>query len=134
MSTPLSHDRLVALTAEKMVHLGYTRSATLARLHSLGYTRIRASHIDRFAACDKIGGFIPNATAFSGTGFVVAEAESQEGLTASHTVEQWRSFHAQASRLGGCFVAAVNKSDAPAARALLKQVCGSATDVDVWTF
>ncbi len=120
MSTPLSHDRLVALTAEKMVHLGYTR--------------IHASHIDRFAACDKIGGFIPDATAFSGNVFVIAEAESQEGLTASHTVEQWKRFHAQARRLGGFFVAAVNTSDAPAARTLLKQVCGSATDADVWTF
>ncbi len=120
LSTPLSHDRLVELTAERMVHLGYHR--------------VCASHIDRFTACDKISGFIPDATAFSVSVLVIAEAESREGLTASHTVEQWTSFHAQASRLGGFFVTAVNKSDEPAAKALLKQVCGSATNIDVWTF
>ena len=112
--------RLVELTADKMVHLGYTR--------------VRASHIDCFTACDEIGGFIPDATAFSGSVFVIAEAESQDGLAASHTVEQWKSFHAQANRLGGFFAAVVNNADGPAAKALLKQVCGSATNVDVWTF
>jgi hypothetical protein len=120
LSTLLSHGRLVELTAERMVHLGYTR--------------VCASHINRFTACEEIGGFIPDATAFSGSAFVIAEAESQDGLAASHTVQQWTSFHAQASRLGGFFVATVNKSDEPAAQALLKQVCGSATNVDVWTF
>lgn len=120
MSTPLSHDRLVELTAERMVHFGYTR--------------VCASHISRFAACDKIGRFIPDATAFSGPTFVIAEAESQDGLAASHTVEQWTSFQAQASRVGGFFVASVNRTDEAAARALLKQVRGSATNADVWAF
>lgn len=114
------HHKLVELAADHMI--------------ALGYTRVRASHLDRFTACDQIGSYIPDVTAFSGSAFVVAEAESRDGLALAHTEAQWKTFHNQANNAGGFFVAVVNKSDVLAANALLKQVCGSAANVDVWTF
>lgn len=115
-----AHDRLVELTAKHMV--------------SQGFTSIRASHIARFTACDQIGDYIPDATAFVGGVFVVAEAESHDGLVQAHTEAQWKTFHSYASRYGGRFVAVVNKSDEAAARTLLVQVCGNSANARVWTF
>lgn len=99
-----------------------------------GYTRVRASHTDRFAACDQIGDYIPDVTAFSGSISVVAEAESRDGLALAHTEAQWKTFHKHTNQVGGCFIAVVNKSDEAAARALLTRVCGSADNALVWTF
>lgn len=122
MTTPPSHahDKLVELTANHMV--------------SQGCTHVRASHIARFAACDQIGDYIPDVTAFVGDVFVVAEAESRDGLAQAHTEAQWKTFHSYASRYGGRFVAVVNKSDEASARALLTRVCGNAANTRVWTF
>ncbi|MGI4788292.1 MAG: hypothetical protein ACRYFS_05525, partial [Janthinobacterium lividum] len=60
------HDKLVEMTAAHMVNSGHTR--------------VRASHSDRFTICDQIGDYIPDATALSNGLFVVAEAESHDGL------------------------------------------------------
>jgi hypothetical protein len=55
-----------------------------------GYTRVRASHTNRFTACDQIGEYIPDVTAFLGNAVVVAEAESRDGLVQAHTEAQLR--------------------------------------------
>lgn len=119
MST-LAHDTLIEMTA--------------ARLVDLSYSRVRASHIARFNACEQIGSYIPDVTAFHGSTLVVMEAESHEGLTQAHTEAQWKTFHAHASRVGGFFVAVVNKADEHAARTLLTQVCGTASNAHLWVF
>ncbi len=120
MSAPISHDHLIELTADRMV--------------SQGYTRVRASHIVRFTACDRIGDYIPDVTAFSGNTFAVVEAESNDGLGQAHTEAQWKTFHKHANHVGGHFIAVVNKANETAARALLAQVCGPASNAQVWTF
>lgn len=120
MSTPIPHDRLVEMMADGLV--------------SQGYTRVRASHPNRFNACDQISDYIPDVTAFFGSTFVVVEAESSDGLGEAHTEAQWRTFHKHANQVGGHFVAVVNKSDEAEARALLTRVCGNAANVRVWTF
>ncbi len=122
MSVPSSqaHDSLVEMTANHMV--------------AQSYTRVRASHTDRFAACDQIGDYVPDVTAFYSNAFVVAEAESRDGLAQAHTEAQWRTFHSHVSRTGGHFIAVVSKADEAAARALLARVCGSASNVRLWTF
>ncbi len=119
MSTPTSHDRLVVLAADYMA--------------AQGYTRVRASHTDRFAACDQIGDYIPDVTAFSSSTFVVVEAESRDGLALAHTEAQWRTFHKHANQVGGHFIAVVNKTDEAAARVLQTRICGNAANVRVWT-
>ncbi len=118
MST-LAHDTLVELAANT--------------LQSQGCTHICASHISRFPACSQISSHIPDVTAFSGSTLVIVEVESREGLAQAHTAEQWETFHSHASRVGGHFIAVVNKMDELAARALLTQVCGNAANVQVWT-
>ncbi len=122
LSAPISHDhdKLVALTA--------------ACLINKGYTRVRACHVARFTACDQIGDYIPDVTAFNGNILVIVEAESRDGLAQAHTAAQWKTFHSHASRVGGYFIVVVNKSDEITARALLTQVRGSATNAQVWTF
>ena len=98
---------------------------------SQGFTHVQASHIVRFTACDQIGDYIPDVTAFVGDVFVVAEAESHDGLVQAHTEAQWETFHSYASRYGGRFVAVVNKSDEAAARTLLMRVCGNSANAQV---
>ncbi len=120
LSTPIPHDRLVEMTAE--------------RLASHGCAHVRASHPNRFRACDQIGDYIPDVTAFSGSTLVVVEAESSDGLGETHTEEQWRTFHNHASRVGDYFIAVVNKADEATARALLTRVCGNAANARLWTF
>ncbi len=114
------HDKLVEMTASRMVNQGFTR--------------VRSCHGDRYMACDQIGDYIPDTTALSGIAPVIAEAESREGLTEAHTEAQWKTFHSHANRVGGWFVAVVNKSDEAAAKVLLNRVCGIATNVQLWTF
>ena len=120
MSVPIPHDRLVELTADQLV--------------SQSYTRVRASHVARFTACDQIGNYIPDVTAFHGTTLVVVEAESSDGLALAHSQAQWKTFYNHANQSGGHFIAVVNKSDETAAQTLLAQVCGSASNAHLWTF
>lgn len=120
VNTSLDHDKLVALTA--------------ARLVDQSYSRVRASHIARFTACEQIGDYIPDVTGFNGSTLVIVEAESRDGLAQTHTSEQWAAFYRHANRVGGYFIAVVNKSDEVTARALLVQVCGNVANVQVWTF
>lgn len=122
LATPTRHDHdyLVALTAAKM--------------RSNGMTHIKASHIANFSQCSQIGDYIPDATAFIGNAIVIAEAESQEGLAAAHTTDQWEAFHANSTRYGGHFIAVVNKADETTARTLLIQVCGGAANAILWVF
>ncbi len=120
LSTPShDHEMPVELTANHMVRQGYTR--------------VRASHTNRFTACDQIGEYIPDVTAFYGNAGVVAEAESRDGLVQAHTEAQWKTFYGHVNRVGGHFIAVVNKSDEVAARSLLTRVCGSASNVRLWT-
>lgn len=104
-NTSLDHDKLVEMTATRLV--------------DLGYSRVRASHIARFSSCEQIGDYIPDVTAFNGSTLFIVEAESREGLAQTHTSEQWKAFHSHANRVGGHFIAVVNKSDEIAAHALL---------------
>lgn len=119
-TSPLSHDQLVA--------------ATVAEMKRQGMTRIYVSHLPGNVQPDPISGFIPDATALSGNTLVIAEAESREGLAASHTQAQWKAFHGHANRVGGHFVAVVNESDRVTAQSLLHQVCGNSANARVWTF
>ncbi len=119
-TSPLSHDQLVA--------------ATVAEMKRQGMTRIYASHLPGDIQPDPISGFITDATALSGNTLVIVEAESREGLAASHTQAQWKAFHGHANRVGGHFVAVVNQPDQVMTQALLHQVCGSAVNAHLWTF
>lgn len=120
VSGRLDHDQLVA--------------ATVREMRRQGMAHVRASHIPTIMPPEPIGGYIPDTTAYYGGLFCVAEAESAHGLTQQHTASQWNAFFSYASRVNGYFIAVVARADKPAAEALLRQICGNASNAFVWTF
>jgi O-methyltransferase involved in polyketide biosynthesis len=113
-TSSLNHDQLVV--------------ATIAEMKRQGMTRICADHLPGYVQPDQIGVFIPDVTALTGNAMVIAEAESREGLAAAHTQAQWKAFHSHANRVGGHFIAVVNRADQAAAQTLLNQICGGAAN------
>ena len=116
----LTHDTLV------------TRAVAQMKQH--GMTNIHVDHIARHPQPQQIGRFIPDATSTHARRTIIVEAESQDGLALPHTVEQFKTFHREAARVGGWFVVVVNVADQAAALALVRRVCGEAKNALVWTF
>lgn len=119
-TSSLSHEQLVA--------------ATVAEMKRQSMTRLYADHLPNYVQPDQIGGFIPDLTGFTGNAMVIVEAESLTGLAAAHTQAQWKAFHGHANRVGGHFIAVVNRSDENIGRILLDQICRGAANANLWTF
>ena len=116
----LTHDALIA--------------RAVAQMRQHGVTSILADHLAGHPQPQQIGRFVSDATGSLAGRSVIAEAESQDGLALSHTTEQFQTFHREANRVGGWFVAVVNVADQAAAQALIRRVCGDAKNALVWTF
>lgn len=115
-----THDRLVQLT--------------VAEMQRQGATSIRADHLTNFSQPAQVGDYIPDVTGYFGNSFTIAEAESTDMLNSEHTTAQWRTFYNAACRMNGYFIAVVAPTDRNAAASLLRNICGNAQNVRLWTF
>jgi hypothetical protein len=119
-STSAAHDRLVV--------------ASVQHLKNQGCTNIKAHGVSGYSAPDSIGGFIPDATGLNQGTLWIVEAETREGLSASHTEDQLRAFQRHATSQSGWLILSVAATDKATAEALLKRLFPSAQNVTVWTF
>ncbi|RYG97576.1 MAG: hypothetical protein EON58_09420 [Alphaproteobacteria bacterium] len=104
---------------------------SIVELRKQGATIIHADHIASYLQPAKVGGSIPDIAATINGTAVLVEAESAEGLAASHTKAQLIGFHQKLRPVGGQLVLAVNQVDSFSARQL---IAGLSSNIILWTF